>query len=208
MGGIMILTAIVISVLLWAYRPTRTSGARAGGTDWLRIIGFVDDYRKVVRKDTKGLDCALKIFLMCRLSRSAWPRALSRRKRHARAPTGGAVSKDVMPQLGPFYYLCCPYFVIVGTGNAVNLTDGLMVWAIMPIRLLPPWLLRWWPANMNFANSIFRIYAMGAGDCLYGDCRRGIRFCGLTLIRRSFMWAMPIVGAGRRVGHYRRAAAS
>jgi phospho-N-acetylmuramoyl-pentapeptide-transferase len=50
--------------------------------------------------------------------------------------------KDVMPQLGLFYILLA-YFVIVGTGNAVNLTDGLDGLAIMPTVFVRP-ALRWW----------------------------------------------------------------
>ncbi|CDL37403.1 Phospho-N-acetylmuramoyl-pentapeptide-transferase [Citrobacter freundii] len=64
MGGIMILTAIVISVLLWAYPSNPYVWCVLVVLIGYGIIGFVDDYRKVVRKDTKGLIARWKYFWM------------------------------------------------------------------------------------------------------------------------------------------------
>ncbi|XQK39862.1 phospho-N-acetylmuramoyl-pentapeptide-transferase [Escherichia coli] len=74
--------------------------------------------------------------------------------------------KDVMPQLGLFYILLA-YFVIVGTGNAVNLTDGLDGLAIMPTVFVAAVVLRWWrgrPSNMNFASYLHIPYLRHAGE--------------------------------------------
>ena len=91
MGGIMILTAIVVSVLLWAYPSNPYVWCVLTVLVGYGIIGFVDDYRKVVRKDTKGLICPLEVLLD--VGDRAWCglRALSGRKRHARDRAGGAV---------------------------------------------------------------------------------------------------------------------
>ncbi len=89
------------------------------------VIGFVDDYRKVVRKDTKGLIARWKYFWMSAIIALGVAFALYLAGKDTPA-TQLVVPffKDVMPQLGLFYILLA-YFVIVGTGNAVNLTDGL-----------------------------------------------------------------------------------
>ncbi len=73
--------------------------------------------------------------------------------------------KDVMPQLGLFYILLA-YFVIVGTGNAVNLTDGLDGPAIMPTVFVAAGfaLVAWATGNMNFANYLHIPYLRHAGE--------------------------------------------
>ncbi len=71
MGGIMILTAITVSVLLWAYPSNPYVWCVLTVLIGYGIIGFVDDYRKVVRKDTKGLIARWKYFWMSVIA--AWP---------------------------------------------------------------------------------------------------------------------------------------
>ena len=85
-----------------------------------------------------------------------------------------------MPQLGLFYILLA-YFVIVGTGNAVNLTDGLDGLAIMPTVFVAGGfaLVAWATGNMNFASYLHIPY-------LGQDWAS----CGLTPIRRRSLWAM------------------
>lgn len=77
-----------------------------------------------------------------------------------------------MPQLGLFYILLA-YFVIVGTGNAVNLTDGLDGLAIMPTVFVAGGfaLVAWATGNMNFASYLHTVSATrrGTGYCLYRD---------------------------------------
>lgn len=72
MGGIMILTAITVSVLLWAYPSNPYVWCVLTVLIGYGIIGFVDDYRKVVRKDTKGLIARWKYFWMSVIA-PAWP---------------------------------------------------------------------------------------------------------------------------------------
>ena len=142
MGGIMILTAIVVSVLLWAYPSNPYVWCVLTVLVGYGIIGFVDDYRKVVAfalylagKDTPATELVVPFF------------------------------KDVMPQLGLFYILLA-YFVIVGTGNAVNLTDGLDGLAIMPTVFVAAGfaLVAWATGNMNFANYLHIPYLRHAGE--------------------------------------------
>lgn len=142
MGGIMILTAIVISVLLWAYPSNPYVWCVLVVLVGYGIIGFVDDYRKVVRKDTKGLIARWKYFWMSVIALGVAFALYLVGKDTPATQLVVPFFKDVMPQLGLFYVLLA-YFVIVGTGNAVNLTDGLDG----PLLCRPCLLLlalRWW----------------------------------------------------------------
>ncbi|MGG1905193.1 phospho-N-acetylmuramoyl-pentapeptide-transferase [Enterobacter ludwigii] len=135
---------------------------RAGGYG---IIGFVDDYRKVVRKDTKGLIARWKYFWMSVIALGVAFALYLAGKDTPATELVVPFFKDVMPQLGLFYILLA-YFVIVGTGNAVNLTDGLDGWRLCQPSSSPP-VLRWWrgpPGNMNFANYLHIPYLRHAGE--------------------------------------------
>nr|VUD33668.1 phospho-N-acetylmuramoyl-pentapeptide-transferase [Raoultella sp. NCTC 9187] len=87
MGGIMILTAIVVSVLLWAYPSNPYVWCVLTVLIGYGIIGFVDDYRKVVRKDTKGLIAPLEILLDVGDCAGRCLCALYGRERHASLPS-------------------------------------------------------------------------------------------------------------------------
>nr|VXZ88635.1 Phospho-N-acetylmuramoyl-pentapeptide-transferase [Klebsiella pneumoniae] len=120
--------------------------------------------------------------------------------------------KDVMPQLGLFYILLA-YFVIVGTGNAVNLTDGLDGLAIMPTVFVAAGfaLVAWATGNMNFANYLHIPYLRHAGELVI-VCTAIVGRAGLPVVQHlpgaSLYGRRRFTGARRRVGHYRRAAAS
>jgi len=94
------------------------------------LIGFVDDYRKVVRKDSNGLIAKWKYFwqTVAGLTTAIFLYQISHPDQTFLLIP---FIKDVMPQLGIFY-IVMTYFVIVGTSNAVNLTDGLDGLAIVP----------------------------------------------------------------------------
>jgi phospho-N-acetylmuramoyl-pentapeptide-transferase len=131
MGGILILAAIVISVLLWAklsnvYVLTVLFVIISFG-----IIGFVDDYRKVIRKDANGLIARWKYFWQTVIGLATAIFLYAQAQDPAETALLIPFVKDVMPQLG-LMYIVITYFVIVGTSNAVNLTDGLDGLAIVP----------------------------------------------------------------------------
>ena len=118
-------------------------------------IGFVDDFRKITRKNTDGLIARWKYFWMSVVALVAiiWLYWLG----HDTDATRLVIPffKDIMPQLGLFY-IVLSYFVIVGTGNAVNLTDGLDGLAIMPTALVAGAfaLIAWATGNVNFAEYL------------------------------------------------------
>lgn len=208
----MILTAITVSVLLWAYPSNPYVWCVLTVLIGYGIIGFVDDYRKVVRKDTKGLIARWKYFWMSVIALGVAFALYLAGKDTPATELVVPFFKDVMPQLGLFYILLA-YFVIVGTGNAVNLTDGLDGLAIMPTVFVAAGfaLVAWATGNMNFANYLHIPYLRHAGELVIvctAIVGAGLGFLWFNTYRRKSLWRRRFTGARRRVGHYRRAAAS
>ena len=165
MGGIMILTAIVVSVLLWAYPSNPYVWCVLTVLIGYGIIGFVDDYRKVVRKDTKGLIARWKYFWMSVIALGVAFALYLAGKDTPATELVVPFFKDVMPQLGLFYILLA-YFVIVGTGNAVNLTDGLDGLAIVPVMMAAGafGIISYLVGNFVFAEYLQVHHVPGSGE--------------------------------------------
>ena len=135
MGGTLILVAIGSSTLLWADLANRFVWITLGVTVAFGLIGFWDDYLKLVVGNSRGLIARYKYFwqsvagLCCAVALFVT----------AKAPAETALYvpffKSVMVPLG-YGYVLLTYFVVVGSSNAVNLTDGLDGLAIMPAVLV------------------------------------------------------------------------
>jgi phospho-N-acetylmuramoyl-pentapeptide-transferase len=155
MGGILILLSIVVSVLLWADLNNVYVWVVLFVVVSFGVIGFVDDYRKVIRKDAKGLIARWKYFwqTIVGLTTAVFLFYV------AQGPNETALLipfvKEVLPQLGIFYVVMT-YFVIVGTSNAVNLTDGLDGLAIVPTIMVAGAfaLFAYVTGNVNFASYL------------------------------------------------------
>ncbi|MDC9593706.1 phospho-N-acetylmuramoyl-pentapeptide-transferase [Xenorhabdus sp. IM139775] len=165
MGGLLILFSITISVLLWARLDNPYVWCVLAVLVGYGIVGFVDDYRKVVRKDTKGLIARWKYFWQSVIALGVAFALYSIGKDTPATQLVVPFFKEVMPQLGLLYILLT-YFVIVGTSNAVNLTDGLDGLAIMPTVLVAAGfaLVAWATGNVNFANYLHIPYLSHAGE--------------------------------------------
>lgn len=165
MGGLLILAGVFISVLLWGDLGSRYVWVMLFVLGAFGLIGFIDDYRKVVRKDTKGLIARWKYILQ---SLAALAIAFYL---YASAGSEGETQlvlpffKDVMPQLGAFFILLA-YFTIVGSSNAVNLTDGLDGLAIMPTVMVAAAfaLIAYLSGHVQFANYLHIPYLPGSGE--------------------------------------------
>lgn len=131
MGGALILLAIAISTLLWGDLGNRYIWIALLTTLAFGAIGFIDDYKKLVRQDPKGLASRYKYLWQSVFGLAAaialYMTATVPEETQLIVP----FFKDVAINLGLFYVVLT-YFVIVGTSNAVNLTDGLDGLAIMP----------------------------------------------------------------------------
>lgn len=135
MGGVLILAAILTSCLLWADLSNKYVLTTLFVVISFGILGFVDDYRKVVRKDPKGLIARWKYFWQSAIAIAVAFFLFSTTTQAEETALIVPFFKEVMPQLGVMYLLLT-YFVIVGTSNAVNLTDGLDGLAIVPTILV------------------------------------------------------------------------
>ena len=131
MGGILIIASIVLSTLLWANLSNHYVQVVLAVVLGFGLVGFVDDYRKVVQKNPRGLPARWKYFWQSLIATLAAVYLYGNATVGAETQLLVPFFKEVMPQLGLFYILLA-YFVIVGTSNAVNLTDGLDGLAIMP----------------------------------------------------------------------------
>lgn len=165
MGGLLILGSILLSVVLWTDLSNRYVWAVITILIGFGAVGFVDDYRKVVRKDTRGLPGRWKYFWQSVIAAGVATYLYY----HAAQPAETALLipffKDVMPQLGLFYIVLA-YFVMVGTSNAVNLTDGLDGLAIMPTIMVAGALavFAYVTGNVNFAAYLHIPYIPEAAE--------------------------------------------
>ncbi|MGL4459934.1 MAG: phospho-N-acetylmuramoyl-pentapeptide-transferase [Plesiomonas shigelloides] len=165
MGGLMILTSISISVLLWANLSNPYVWCVLFVLLGYGAVGFVDDYRKVVRKNTKGLIARWKYFWQSVIASIVAFALYATGKDTAATQLVVPFFKDIMPQLGLLYILLT-YFVVVGTSNAVNLTDGLDGLAIMPTVFVAAGLalVAWATGNVNFAEYLHIPYIRHSGE--------------------------------------------
>ena len=165
MGGLLILAGIFISVLLWGDLSSRYVWVMLFVLASFGLVGFIDDYRKVVRKDTKGLIARWKYILQ-----SVSALVIAAYLYYSAGLPGETqlvvpFFKDVMPQLGLFFIVLA-YFTIVGASNAVNLTDGLDGLAIMPTVMVAAAfaLIAYLSGHVQFANYLHLPYLPGAGE--------------------------------------------
>ncbi|MHB8122537.1 MAG: phospho-N-acetylmuramoyl-pentapeptide-transferase [Desulfuromonadaceae bacterium] len=132
MGGVIILAAIVIPTLLWADLTNQYIWITLFITIGYGLIGFVDDYKKVVKKDTKGLSARQKLFWQVLLAGSVavYLFFMPGFSQQLFFPLFKNFHPDLWIWFIPFAAL-----VIVGASNAVNLTDGLDGLAIGPVAI-------------------------------------------------------------------------
>jgi phospho-N-acetylmuramoyl-pentapeptide-transferase len=182
MGGVLILISIVVSTLCWADLTNRYLWVALIVTVLFGAIGWVDDYRKVINRDPRGLSARYKYFWQSVIGLCAavflYYSAASPVETELLIPFVKAVSID----LGIGFILLA-YFVIVGSSNAVNLTDGLDGLAIMPTVLVAGALaiFAYAGGHSHFAEYLDIPYVPGAGELAV--------FCG-TLVGAGlgFLW--------------------
>lgn len=134
MGGVMMLLAVGVSTLLWADLTNHYVWIVLFVTAGYGLLGFMDDYLKVTKRNTKGVSGKLKIVAQATIALAAviWIQQIATPdySSHLAVP----FFKELLINLGIFYI---PFAVIVmvGASNAVNLTDGLDGLAIVPIMI-------------------------------------------------------------------------
>ncbi len=182
MGGALILISIAIATLMWADLDNRFVWVVLGVTAAFGAIGWVDDYRKLVLRNPKGLPARWKFFWQSLAGLVAAVTLYLTAQ--SPAETGFIVPffKDVLIPLGPVY-IVLTWFVIVGTSNAVNLTDGLDGLAILPAVMVAGGLgaVAYATGNVNFSAYLQIPYVPGVGEMVV--------FCGaLVGAGLGFLW--------------------
>jgi phospho-N-acetylmuramoyl-pentapeptide-transferase len=167
MGGALILTAIVVSTVLWANLDNHFIWIVLFVTLAFGVIGYVDDYKKLVLQDPTGLSAGKKLFWQ---STAAIIAAVALYLQ-AIDPVSTALLipyfKDLALPLG-MLQIAVTFLFVVGFSNAVNLTDGLDGLAIMPTVLVGGALgvFAYVTGNVNFSEYLGIPYVAGAGEIL------------------------------------------
>ena len=153
MGGALILLAIICSTLLWADLDSRYIWTVLLVTIAFGVIGWVDDYRKLILQDSEGLAARWKLLSQSVVGLVAAFALYSMAETPQETALLIPFFKDLAIPLGGSYVVLT-YLVIVGTSNAVNLTDGLDGLAVMPSVLV---------------SGALGIFAYAAGNVIFAD---------------------------------------
>ena len=205
MGGVLILIAIGMATLLWADLTNRFVWIVLVVTLGFGAIGWVDDWRKVVHKNPKGLSAKEKYFWQSVVGLLAavylafavsapnvdqivelvmkWIASGFTMELPTKADLIVPFFKEISYPLGVFGFIALSYLVIVGTSNAVNLTDGLDGLAIMPAVMVGSalGLFAYVTGNAFYAKYLLIPYIPGAGELIV--------FCGaLAGAGLGFLW--------------------
>ncbi|HLV76649.1 MAG TPA: phospho-N-acetylmuramoyl-pentapeptide-transferase [Marinobacter sp.] len=168
MGGALILVAIAISTLLWADLSNRYVWFVLLVTLLFGAIGWVDDYRKVVERNPRGLPGRWKYFWQSVIGAAAAIGLYFTASLPQETSLYLPFFKNVSVTLGPVLFILLTYFVIVGSSNAVNLTDGLDGLAIMPTVMVAGALavFAYLSGHAQFANYLLIPHLPGTGELI------------------------------------------
>lgn len=182
MGGAFIILSIAITTLLWADLSNIYIWLVLIVLCGFAAIGWVDDYRKVALKNSKGLAGRYKYFWQSVLGLGVAVALYLIARNPIETSLYVPFIKSVHPQLG-LGFIVLAYFVIVGSSNAVNLTDGLDGLAILPIVLVGGGLgiFAYLTGNNQFATYLQIPYLPGVGELAV--------FCGAIVgAGLGFLW--------------------
>lgn len=182
MGGTLILLALTFSTLLWADLRNVYVWVVLMVTVGFGLIGFIDDYLKLTKRNTKGLPGRAKLVAEFAISAAAAAVVAMA----MRDPLGTSLAlpffKDVLINLGWLFF---PFamFVVTGSSNAVNLTDGLDGLAIVPVMIAAGCfgLIAYFVGNIRYSDYLGVQYVAGTGELTV--------FCGaLVGAGLGFLW--------------------
>ncbi|MDR0564993.1 MAG: phospho-N-acetylmuramoyl-pentapeptide-transferase [Azoarcus sp.] len=166
MGGILILISVALTTLLWADLSNRYVWTVLIVTLGFGIVGWYDDWKKVVFRDPNGLAARWKFFWQSVLGAGAAIFLAYSTDNQAQTQLFVPFFKDAVFPLGMAGFIALTYFVIVGTSNAVNLTDGLDGLAIMPTVMVAGAfaIFAYVTSNVNFAGYLNIPFVKGAEE--------------------------------------------
>lgn len=166
MGGALILVSVTITTILWGDIENRFVWIVLFVMLGFGVVGWVDDYRKVVNRDPKGLSARAKFFWQSVIGVAAACYIAFSTNLPAQTQFIVPFFKEIAYPLGAIGFVFMTYCVIVGTSNAVNLTDGLDGLAIMPTVMIGSALgiFAYVAGNAVFAKYLAFPHIPGAGE--------------------------------------------
>ena len=168
MGGALILVAIAISTLLWADLSNRYVWVVLFTTLGFGVIGFVDDWRKVVYRNPKGLSAKAKYFWQSAIGFGVAVYLVQTAVLPAETTLYVPFFKHLVFPMSSIAFVVLAYLVLVGSSNAVNLTDGLDGLAIMPTLMISAALaiFAYVTGHIFFSKYLGIPYVPGAGELM------------------------------------------
>jgi len=182
MGGVLILMSIILSTLLWGDLTNPYLWTALIIMSGFGAVGWVDDYKKLILKNSKGLPARWKFLWQSILGLGAAIFLYTTAKTPVETQLLIPFFKNIYVDLG-ILYIFLAYFVVVGSSNAVNLTDGLDGLAILPTVLVGGALgiFAYLTGNMTFAKYLAIPYVPGTGELVI--------FCGAMVgAGLGFLW--------------------
>jgi len=165
MGGLMILSGLVVSTLLWANPLNPYVWIVLAVTLGFGFVGFYDDYLKVTKQTTTGFGGKLRLLLEGLIALAACYALVKLGRDVSSTSLAIPFVKELVVNFG-WFFVIFGAFVIVGAGNAVNLTDGLDGLAIVPVMIAAAsfGLITYLAGNAVFAEYLQIRYVAGTGE--------------------------------------------
>ncbi|MBI1171863.1 phospho-N-acetylmuramoyl-pentapeptide-transferase [bacterium] len=167
MGGLLILSSLIFSTLIWARLDNAYVWIVLLVTLGFGMIGFADDFAKVTKQNTKGVSSRIRMALGLLIAALATYAAARFHPEGLTNELALPVFKNALFNLG-YFFIPFGMLVIVGSANAVNLTDGLDGLAIMPVMIAGATLgvISYVVGNFNFAEYLGVHFVPGTGEIL------------------------------------------
>ena len=167
MGGVLILGAMLTGSILWARLDNPYVWVILLVTVGFGSIGFVDDYKKVIYQDTKGLSKSFRLIIGLLISFVATLLTMSVHSESLSGHLAFPIFKGALINLG-WFFIPFAMLVIVGSANAVNLTDGLDGLAVMPVMIASGALgiIAYAVGRTDFSEYLDVHYVAGTGEIL------------------------------------------
>ena len=168
MGGLLIIISITFSIVLWGDWSNRFLPVVVVTMLSFGVIGFIDDYQKLTSMERKGMKAITKYSLQSIVAIAIVFYLWHIQKIPAESQFYIPFFKDVVIDLSPYAFMAIAYFVIVGSSNSVNLTDGLDGLAIMPTTMIGGalGLIAYLSGNAIFSNYLHIPFIPDSGELI------------------------------------------